>query len=86
MSKLIELFSSDAFKEAAAEDAKNSGVGVASILDGLMSTVGSFGNLVGEMEGTTRLRAQSLRFYYSKKEMNSQIRKLVKMMKKVRKY
>ena len=56
MSKLIELFSSDAFKEAAAEDAKNSGVGAASILDGLMSTVGSFGNYVGGMEGTTRLQ------------------------------
>ncbi len=56
MSRLIELFSSDAFKEAAAEDAKNSGVGVASILDGLASTVGSFGNFVGGMEGTTRLQ------------------------------
>jgi len=56
LDKLSEFLSSPEVRSAITEDAQNTGVGAASILDGLASTVGSFGNFVGGMEGTTRLQ------------------------------
>jgi hypothetical protein len=56
LDKLSEFFSSPEVRSAIAEDAQDTGIGAASILDGLASTVGSFGNFIGGMEGTTRLQ------------------------------
>ena len=56
MSSTLKLLRSPEFQSAIEEDARNTGVGAASILDGLASTLGSFGNFVGGMEGTTRLQ------------------------------